>query len=38
MAVKVGTKMICKECLSEFIVTKSGESTMKCCGKPLEPK
>ena len=38
MAVKVGTKFICKECLSEFIVTKSGESSMKCCGKSLEQK
>lgn len=38
MAIKIGTKFVCKECASEFIVTKSGEATMKCCGKPLDTK
>ncbi len=38
MTLKVGTKYVCKECASEFIVTKSGDASMKCCGKPLEPK
>lgn len=38
MPIKVGTKYVCKVCSSEFIVTKSGDASMKCCGKPLEVK
>ncbi|MBS7345140.1 MAG: hypothetical protein KIG60_05750 [Caryophanon sp.] len=38
MTQKMGTKLICETCQSEFIVTKAGQGTMTCCGKPLQTK
>lgn len=38
MVLQVGKRYFCKLCGSEFIVTRSGKGTPKCCGQPLEPK
>ena len=38
MANQVGKRYFCTECGSEFIVTKGGEGTIKCHGKPMELK
>lgn len=38
MATKVGMKYVCPVCHSEFIVTKSGNATLNCCGKEMEQK
>lgn len=38
MANQVGKRYVCSKCDSEFIVTREGEGTLVCCGKPLETK
>lgn len=38
MANVVGKRYRCPKCGSEFIVTKGGNGTMKCCGEPVEQK
>lgn len=38
MANQIGKRYICKKCSSEFIVTKAGEGSLKCCGEPMELK
>ncbi|MCH6267275.1 hypothetical protein KHB02_017285 [Bacillus sp. FJAT-50051] len=38
MSVKIGTKYVCPNCHSEFIITKAGIADLKCCGNPLEKK
>ncbi len=38
MANQVGKRYICAKCGSEFIVTRAGEGTLKCCGQPMEEK
>lgn len=38
MTIKMGTKLMCTQCHSEFIVTKAGAPTLSCCGKPLQLK
>lgn len=35
---KIGTKLVCTKCNSEFIVTKVGTPTLKCCGEDVQPK
>lgn len=35
---KIGTKLICTKCNSEFIATKVGTGTMICCGEKVQPK
>lgn len=35
---KMGTKLVCETCKSEFIVTKAGEATLTCCGQALTKK
>ncbi|HEY9577210.1 MAG TPA: hypothetical protein VIR64_06030 [Pseudobacillus sp.] len=38
MTIKIGSKYACPACSSEFIVTKTGNAHMMCCGKQLEEK
>lgn len=38
MANVVGKRYICKKCGNEFIVTKGGKGTLKCCGQAMEIK
>jgi hypothetical protein len=38
MANQVGKRYLCGKCNSEFIVTRAGEGTLKCCGTPVEIK
>ena len=38
MANQIGRKYQCTKCGAEFIVTKSGEGTVHCCGQPMEQK
>jgi len=35
---QMGKKYICTKCGSEFIMTKGGNGTVKCCGQPMEQK
>jgi desulfoferrodoxin-like iron-binding protein len=38
MANVVGKRYRCIKCGGEFIVTKGGGGTVKCCGEPMEIK
>ncbi len=38
MANVVGKRYRCTKCGAEFIVTKGGNGTVKCCGEPMEIK
>ncbi|MFC2003676.1 desulfoferrodoxin [Chloroflexota bacterium] len=38
MANQVGKRYVCPKCSSEFIVTRGGEGTLKCCGQAMELK
>jgi len=38
MANQIGKRYQCTKCGSEFIVTKSGEGAIHCCGQPMELK
>ncbi len=38
MANQTGKRYKCTECGAEFIVTRGGDGTVCCCGKPMEPK
>jgi len=38
MANEIGKRYVCKKCGSEFLVTKPGPGTLKCCGEPMEQK
>lgn len=38
MANTAGKRYFCETCGAEYIVTKSGEGTMVCCGKPMTLK
>ena len=38
MSSQTGKRYMCQECGAEFVVTKGGEGTIRCCGKPLELK
>ena len=38
MANQLGKRYKCNKCGSEFIVTKGGDGTIVCCGKPMEQK
>jgi desulfoferrodoxin-like iron-binding protein len=38
MANEVGKRYRCTKCGSEFIVTKAGSGTIKCCTLPMEQK
>lgn len=35
---KIGTKLICTKCNSEFIMMKAGTGTLKCCGETVQQK
>ena len=38
MANEVGKRYVCKKCGSEFIVTRGGKGTLKCCNQSMELK
>jgi len=38
MANQIGKRYRCKKCGAEFIVTRGGEGTIHCYGKPMEQK
>lgn len=38
MANLIGKRYYCTVCGSEFIVTRGGDGTIICCGKPMELK
>ncbi|MFC1870325.1 hypothetical protein ACFLYE_03555 [Chloroflexota bacterium] len=38
MANQVGKRYVCAQCGSEFIVTRAGKGTLKCCGQPMAEK
>jgi transposase-like protein len=38
MASQVGKRYVCKKCGAEFIVTRGGNGTVRCCGQPMELK
>lgn len=38
MANEVGKRYQCQTCGAEFIVTRGGKGTLKCCGKNMEIK
>ena len=38
MANKVGKRYVCAKCGAEFIVTRSGEGEIKCCGETAGEK
>ncbi|HJX69948.1 MAG TPA: hypothetical protein VJ441_02520 [Dehalococcoidia bacterium] len=38
MANQIGKRYCCAKCGSEFIVTRAGEGTLHCCGKPMTLK
>ncbi len=38
MANQIGKRYICTKCGSEFVVTRGGEGSLKCCGQPVELK
>ena len=39
MAIKIGAKLVCPKCQSEFIVTKlAANAELKCCGETIQEK
>jgi len=38
MANQIGKRYYCTKCGAEFIVTRGGDGTVHCCGKPMEMK
>ena len=38
MANQPGKRLACSECGGEVVVTKGGDGTAQCCGKPMELK
>ncbi|MCX8125883.1 MAG: hypothetical protein N3E40_01890 [Dehalococcoidia bacterium] len=38
MANEAGKRYVCSKCGAEFIVTRRGEGTLKCCGEPMKEK
>jgi len=38
MANQIGKRYVCSKCGSEFVVTKGGEGSLKCCGQVMELK
>ena len=38
MANIAGKRYFCEKCGAEYIVTKSGEGTLYCCGQPMTLK
>lgn len=38
MANAVGKRYVCAKCGSEFMVTRGGQGTLKCCGQPAQLK
>jgi len=38
MANQVGKRYVCAKCGTEFIVTRGGDGTLKCCDQAMEEK
>ena len=38
LASETGKRYACSNCGSEFVVTRSGEGTISCCGRPTTKK
>lgn len=38
MANLLGKRYVCTKCKGEFIVTRGGDGTLRCCGQPMELK
>ncbi|HEY78670.1 MAG TPA: desulfoferrodoxin [Dehalococcoidia bacterium] len=38
MANQIGKRYVCTKCGAEVIVTRAGDGTVNCCGKPMEQK
>ncbi|MGM9922745.1 MAG: hypothetical protein ACI35R_00675 [Bacillus sp. (in: firmicutes)] len=39
MPMKIGTKIVCTNCQSEFIITKlAPQAELKCCGQSIKEK
>jgi desulfoferrodoxin-like iron-binding protein len=38
MANQVGKRYVCKKCGAEFIVTRAGMGTLRCCNQEMEIK
>jgi len=38
MANQAGKRFACGECGGEIVVTKGGDGTVECCGKPMDQK
>jgi len=38
MATQAGKRYTCEKCGAEFIVTRSGNGELKCCGQEMKPK
>ena len=38
MANQAGKRFACSECGGEVVVTKGGDGTVQCCGKPMDQK
>ena len=38
MATETGKRYFCSKCGSEFVATRGGEGTIKCCGEPMTRK
>ena len=36
MANQTGKRYVCEQCGSEMLVTRAGEGTLTCCGKPMQ--
>ncbi|MDP1818300.1 MAG: desulfoferrodoxin [Acidimicrobiales bacterium] len=38
MGNEAGKRLKCESCGAEIVVTKAGDGTVTCCGKPMAPK
>jgi ribosomal protein S27E len=38
MTNQAGKRLKCAKCGAEVVLTKGGEGSVLCCGKPMEPK
>ena len=38
MSTEPGKRYVCSSCGSEFVVTRAGDGTPECCGRPVNLK
>ena len=38
LATETGKRYSCSNCGSEFVVTRSGDGALNCCGRPMKKK